>query len=163
MTAKDVIKVTLDSSERILTAYLTGLDDADLLVHPLDGMNHIAWQVGHLIMSERGIVETFRPGISPPLPEGFEAAHPRGEGRSDDPETYWGTEEYLVIWKKQRAATLEALASLTEEELDGPAPERMHRVAKTVGAAFNLIGSHGLMHAGQFVATRRKLAKPIAI
>jgi len=33
----------------------------------------------------------------------------------------------------------------------------------TVGATFNLIGSHVGMHVGQFVSVRRKLNKPVAL
>jgi hypothetical protein len=36
----------------------------------------------------------------------------------------------------------------------------MRQYAPTVGIVLMLLGSHGLMHAGQFVPIRRKLGKP---
>jgi len=41
--AKDAIRQTLDLNERIVDKYVDDLDDADLLIRPVDGMNHIAW------------------------------------------------------------------------------------------------------------------------
>ena len=38
------------------------LSDADLLVRPAPSANHIAWQLGHLIASERNLVEAAAPG-----------------------------------------------------------------------------------------------------
>ena len=53
MQAKDAIRNTFDMSDMVIDAYLKDLDDADLLVRPVVGMNHIAWQLGHLIKTER--------------------------------------------------------------------------------------------------------------
>ena len=164
MTAKDVIRQTLTGSDMILTRYLDDLDDADLTFVPIEGMNPIAWQVGHLISSERGMVEALKPGSSPPLPEGFEAAHPRDEKeRPTDPKAYKSKAEYLKLFKAQREATLKALDAVPDEELDAPSPERFRQMWPTVGAVFNLTGNHVLMHVGQFVAVRRARKKPIAI
>ena len=80
-----------------MTSYLGDLDDADLLVRPVEGMNHIAWQLGHLISSERGMVEAIRPGSCPPLPEGFEANHDREDTTSDDPARFLSKDDYLDL------------------------------------------------------------------
>ncbi len=161
MTAKDTIRMTLGASDHIITIYLDGLGDADLRLQPVKGMNPIAWQIAHLIQVERMMVEAARPGLSPSLPEGFEADHPR-KVEDHSKMNYRPIEQYLEAWKAQRAATLQALDSLSDEELDAPTPERFQRMAKTQGQMFNLAGLHALGHAGQFVATRRKLEKPIA-
>ena len=87
MNAKDAIVQVLATADRVVNAYLADLSDADLLVRPIPGQNHIAWQLGHLISSERSFIEAMKPGFCPPLPEGFEAAHGRDEASvaSDDP------------------------------------------------------------------------------
>jgi len=164
MNAKDVIRMTLGASDMILTKYIDDLSDADLTVVPIEGMNHIAWQVGHLIATERMMVEGLKPGTSPALPAGFEAAHPRDEKeRPADPKAYKSRAEYLALFKAQRAATLAALDAASDADLDAPAPERFQQMCPTAGAVFNLAGTHILMHVGQFVAVRRALKKPIAI
>ncbi len=163
MYAKDVIRQTLDLNEMIVNKYLGDLDDVDLLVRPVEGMNHIAWQLGHLISSERGMVEAIRPGTCPPLPDGFEANYDREDTTSDDPARFLSRDGYLALFRAQRAATKQVLDSLSDEEMDAPGPERFRTMFPTVGNFFVLIGTHVIMHVGQFVAVRRKRNKPIAI
>src|SRR5678816_3939499 len=54
MNAKDAIKYALESTHNMVTMYLGDLSDADLLVRPAPGANHIAWQLGQLIAAEAG-------------------------------------------------------------------------------------------------------------
>ena len=62
MTAIEVVKNTIVMSDYIVNEYVGDLSDADLLVKPVEGMNPIAWQWGHLISSEREMVEKLAPG-----------------------------------------------------------------------------------------------------
>jgi hypothetical protein len=165
MTARDTILATYGFGDRIVNAYLADLTDADLLVRPVPGQNHIAWQLGHLISTEHNILNALKPGLAPALPEGFEAAHGRDEGSvaSDDPARFFTKDVYLSTWKSQREATLSLLNELSDAGLDGEGPERTRRIAPTMGATFLLLGNHPLMHVGQFVSVRRALGKPIAI
>jgi len=59
-----------------------------------------------------------------------------------------------------KAATLAAIDATPESSLDQPGPESMREYAPTVSAALLILGTHWLMHAGQFVPIRRKLGKP---
>src|SRR3954454_11527998 len=163
MNAKDVIRQTMGLNENIMNSYLADLEDADLLLRPVEGQNHIAWQLGHLIESERQMVEGIKPGTCPPLPEGFAESHNRDATKSDDPKQFWTKQQYLELFNKQREATKKLLEEMADAELDAPAPERIRRMCPTVGATFNLIGGHVGMHVGQFVSVRRKLGKPVAI
>jgi hypothetical protein len=162
MQTKDAIRYAMDSGHNILQTYLSDLDDADLLVPPGEGLNPIAWQVGHLIASERGMAEGIKPGSSPALPEGFEAAHPRQPSEAS-PAGFRTKAEYLKLYETQRAATKALLDSLSDAELGKPSPESFQKFAPTVGSVFMLTGLHELMHVGQFVPLRRKLGKPVVI
>jgi uncharacterized damage-inducible protein DinB len=165
MNAKDVIRSSMDMSERILMAYLGDLDDADLKIPPSEGMNPIAWQLGHLISSERSMIEGIKPGSSPALPEGFETAHSTEKAKAGalDPSAFRSKAEYISLWNGQRAATKTVLDGLSSADLDAPAPERMRNFVPTIGALISMTGSHALMHAGQFVPVRRKRGKPVVI
>jgi hypothetical protein len=165
MIAKDAILGVYGFADSILNRYLADLDDADLLIRPIPGQNHIAWQLGHLIDAERSFIETLKPGTSPPLPEGFSAKHGRDEESraSDDPKRFLSKEEYLALYKRQREATISFLNTLSPTDLDAPAPERFRQMVPTIGATMLLIGTHVLMHVGQFVGVRRIKGKPIAI
>ena len=114
------------------------------------------------IGTERNLIELVNPGASPPLPEGFLDGHGRDRFTEDDPSKFLPRARYQEIWGAQRRATLATLDGLSEADLDRT-DERFPPFAPSVGAIMNLIGSHPLMHAGQFVAVRRKLGKPVAI
>ncbi len=163
MHAKDAIRYCLDSSDAIIKRYVSDLSDDDLKSKPMEGMNPIAWQLGHLVSSERGMVEGIKPGASPALPEGFDKIHGRDNAAGLEPSSLSSKDEYLRLIDAQRAATKKVLDGLTDAELDAPGPERMRSMAPTVGSVLLLAGNHYLMHAGQFVATRRKSSKPVVI
>ncbi|WP_406700329.1 DinB family protein [Singulisphaera sp. Ch08] len=163
MNAKDVIRQTLGHSELILKNYINDLDDAELRLVPIDGMNCIAWQLGHLISSERGMVEGVKPGSCPPLPSGFAENHGKNKGQADNAANYLSKDEYIALIKAQREATIAVLESLSDTDLDAPGPENLRRMCPTVGSVMLLTGNHYLMHLGQFVAVRRKLNKPVTI
>ncbi len=163
MTSKDAILQNLGMAENVAKTYITDLSAADLLLRPVPGQNHIAWQLGHLLLTEHDMLDGVRPGSSPKLPEGFEEGHGREMTSVDDPSKYLPTEEYLKLMTAQREATKSVLNSLSDADLDSPGPDRFQRMAKTVGNLFVLVGSHQLMHVGQFVSVRRKLGKPVTM
>jgi DinB superfamily len=162
---KEAILAVHTFGDGVVEKYLADLSDADLLVRPVEGQNHIAWQLGHLLSIEGGILDQIKPGSSPAYPDGFAEAHGRDEAatRSDDPSRFLGKDAYLALWRAQRTATRAVLEGLSDAELDAPGPERVRRMAPTVGGTFVLFGTHALMHVGQFVGVRRKLGKPVAI
>ena len=163
MHAKDVIRQSIEMSDMALGKYLEDLEPAAFLARPVGGMNHIAWQMGHLISTERNTLEAIKPGSCPPLPEGFDAKHGKETHDSDDPAHFHTKDEYLALWKAQRAATRALLDSMPEADLDAPAPERNRAFCPTVGHALNMMGGiHPMMHAGQFVAVRRDRKMPVA-
>ena len=76
MHAKDVLKHALTMNDGIMTNYLSDLADSDLLVRPVPGANHIAWQLGHLIAAEAQYFLPQIPGAAvPELPAGFDKQH----------------------------------------------------------------------------------------
>lgn len=159
---KDVIRDLIAFCHRVTTVYLSDFTDQELLVRPLPGMNHIAWQLGHLICSERTMLTRLGCPM-PDLPPGFPEWYTAQTARSDDPELFQTKAEYFALWATIRAATLTALEAVAEAELAEPTPESMHRYATTVAGAFRHVGTHELMHAGQYPAVRRRLGKPVLI
>lgn len=159
MNAREAIKLNLNMSDGIVRAYLSDLTDSEMLVRPVPGTNHIAWQLGHLICSEHDIIEQVCPGAMPALPTGFAERHNGPASKLDSQSAFCSKEEYLRVYTQQRAATVAALDRLTEQELDKPAPERMQAYARNLGDCFSLQGSHYTMHAGQWAVIRRKLGR----
>jgi hypothetical protein len=71
--------------------------------------------------------------------------------------------QYLELRSRQRERTLELVESITDVELAAPGPEKMRSYAPTNGAALLAIGTHELMHSGQWAVVRRMLGKPIVV
>jgi hypothetical protein len=159
MNAREAIKLGINQANMIVQMYLGDLTDADLLVRPVPGANHIAWQLGHLLTSEHGLVEGILPGAMPALPAGFAEKYTTETSKFDSPGAFHPKSVYLSVYEQQRAGTFKALEKLTDADLDKPSPEKFKDYAPTWGDVFALQGSHWLMHAGQWAVTRRKLGK----
>ena len=69
--------------------------------------------------------------------------------------------DYLALMDQMTAASLAAVDATPEADFDKPGPEPMRQYAPTVGVVLALLGTHWLMHAGQFVAPRWKPGRPV--
>lgn len=162
MNAKDAIQTVLNLNHQVFKMYLADLSDADLLVRPAPGANHIAWQIGHLIGSEANHFLKQVPGaVVPELPAGFQEQHTRETAAVDPPTGFLTKQQYIDLYDKVRQATLSALARMPDADLDKPNTGPLSQFAPTVGALLILAANHEMMHAGQFSVVRRKLSKPV--
>lgn len=159
MNAREVIRKSLDMSDFIVNGYLEDLTDAELLVRPVPGANHIAWQLGHLINSEHSMIAAALPGSMPALPAGFAEKYNSETAKLDDPKAFHTKAEYMKIKGEQRAATLKALEKMSDADLEKPSPEAFQSYAPTLCDLFGLHGAHYLMHGGQWAVIRRKLGR----
>ena len=163
MNAKQAISTAMNLGQMIMARYLGDLSDADLLRRPGPGCNHIAWQLGHLISSQAGILNGLVPNAAPELPAGFGEKHDKAHSGSDNPQEFCTKAEYLDLMQRLHQATKTALDAADEATFDEPSPEFLRNFLPTKGEAWMLIGTHPIMHAGQFVPVRRALGKPIVI
>jgi hypothetical protein len=154
------IRQTLELPTMIVRRYLEDLTDEDLFVRPFATMNHIAWQLGHLIAGENFHICQIVPGVMPALPEGFRERHSKDTASSDDRSLFCTKAEYLKLMELQRMGTLNALEGMSNEDLLKPSPESLRYFGPTVGTVFSGQSAHWMMHAGQWAVIRRKLGKP---
>ena len=161
MNAIDVIRQTAATSQMVVDAYLGDLSDTDLMHRPGPGCNHIAWQLGHLIASNSDLLNSVREGAAPALPAGFVEAHSKEATGSDDASKFCTKQQYLDLASKLGDATNKVLNSMSEADLDAPAPEKFREWFPNVGSIMVLVATHSLMHAGQWVPVRRALDKPV--
>jgi hypothetical protein len=159
MNAKDVIRQSAEFSHMLLHYYVDDLSDSDLLVRSVPGCNHMAWQLGHMISGTSQMLALL--GHQPPaLPEGFDQRYTKETAGSDDPAQFHTKTEYMALAEQMKAATMAAIDATPDDTLDRPGPEAMREYSPTVATGLMLLGSHWLMHLGQFVPIRRKLGKP---
>ncbi len=159
MDTKQAILTTLAQTDFIVERYLADLSQQELLTRAVPNSNHIAWQLGHLISSERHLVDKAVPGRMDTLPEGFAEKHKKEASGSDDPKAFLSKDEYQRLAKQVRAGTLRIVESLSPTDLDR-AVTGVPPFCKTVGDTLLFIGSHWMMHAGQWAIIRRKLGRP---
>jgi hypothetical protein len=159
MSMKNHVRWIVEQCHWLNNAYVQDLNDSDLMLRAVPGMNHMAWQLGHLISSSSQMLA----GIGQPdvaLPAGFAEAHSKEAATCDDPKKFATKAVYMDLTEKVKAATLAAIEAVPENKLEDPSPEEMRDYAPTTAAVLTLLGTHWLMHSGQFIAVRRKLGKP---
>lgn len=157
MNTKEALKISIDMGRTISMGYVEDLSDDDLMQRPHPKCNHIKWQLGHLIAGEHEMVEIVAPGSMPKLPDGFAARYTKETAGSDDPAKFDSKADLLKQFEAQRAGTLAALAKASDADFDKATGVPY---APTVGAMYELQGSHWVMHAGQWAVVRRMLGRP---
>lgn len=162
MNGIELLTAALQSSRKMLEWILSDLSDSDLLVRPVPGANHFAWQLGHLIASERAMVLEQLPAAQmPELPAGFAEAHGKGTATSDDATRFLSRGEYVALLGSIREATIAAVGKLTDADLSRPTTGNMASFCPTLGTLLGLLNDHIMMHLGQATVIRRKLGKPV--
>lgn len=159
MNIAEHIKKSFDTPNMVVMGYLGDLSDEDLMKRPVEGTNHIKWQLGHLIAAEHQMIASIAPDAMPPLPDGFAEKHKKDTAASDNDADFYSKEDYLKLMQEQRAGTLAALAKMSDDDLAKPAPESLQQIASTVGTLFSAQVFHWMMHAGQWAVLRRKLGR----
>jgi hypothetical protein len=157
MNTRDAIKLSIDMGKMISMGYLSDLTDEEMMKRPCDGCNHITWQVGHLIASEREMIEKLVPGSMPALPDGFANKYTSETAKSDKASDFHSKSELMAIFEKIREGTLAALEKMSDTDFDKPTGVHY---APTAGVMFELQGSHWLMHSGQWAVVRRQCGRP---
>jgi hypothetical protein len=160
MNACKLAEIPLIFTKNVINGQLGDLSDADLLVRPAEGANHIAWQIGHLILAEQRMGRHLPGAKYPELPAGFVEKHDRQPTVQNATSGFGTRAQYLELFNKTREATLAALAKLTDADLDQPASTPVPGITN-LGGVVMLIATHSLMHGGQFSVVRRKLGKPV--
>ena len=161
MNGSQVIGTALASTQHMVNWYVSDLSDADLLVRPTAGANHIAWQLGHLIASETRLARQVPCVSYPGLPVGFEEQHAQGMATQESTQGFLGKQQYVDLFNQIREATNAGVAKLSDADLDRPTEGQMAQFAPTLAALLILVSNHTMMHAGQFSVIRRKLGKPV--
>lgn len=162
MTGVDAIRTALLSTQYLTNWFIADLSDADLLVRPVGGANHIAWQLGHVIAAEQNLMKSQLPDTPyPALPTGFAEKHTKETSALEPATGFLSKAEYQELFRSTREATVELLDKLSDADLDRPTTGNMAAFAPTLGAFFVLVANHSLMHGGQFSVVRRKLGKPV--
>ena len=162
MDTKSALKTNLQTAAMVCGNYLNDLTDEEAFTRPHPQCNHVNWQVGHLIDSEYKMASACSDKL-PALPAGFSEKYTKETASSDNASDFVPISELRKIAATQHEAILSVVDNMPEEDFDKPGPESMKDYAATLGALVSMLGSHWMMHAGQFVVVRRHLGRDIII
>jgi hypothetical protein len=162
MSYKQAVARSTIRNYDLIPLLIADLSDADLLVRPVPHANHIAWQLGHLILQERHQVGSQDLGVKyPELSPGFEEQHSDAAAAMEPPSGFLSKAQYLDVLTRTHHATMATLESLSDADLDRPVKGNAGIKAPTLGDLFMSISSNQGFHQGQFAIIRRKLGKPV--
>src|SRR5262245_11545197 len=158
MNAQQAITWALKSDLNVWNMLLDDISDAELLMRPVPGANHLAWQIGHVITAECRFLKNIGKSM-PELPANFEQQH--GKEKIQAEKGFLTKAEYQKLQAAVRQATIAAVAGCSDADLDKPNTGPLEKFAPTYGAVFQLVAAHSTMHVGQLTTLRRKLGKPV--
>jgi hypothetical protein len=160
MTAKDVIRLSLNQTKGRLTSLLADMKDQPTVAPTPRGGNHPLWVLGHLAYAEAGLVSGFIKGEANPLAK-WEKLFGMGSQPLPDASKYPAWDELVSEYEQVRANTLRLLDTYSDADFDRPskAPENLSDVFGTVIQVFLVLSSHTAFHAGQVADARRAAGK----
>ena len=161
MNPLDLFTKNLASNFETLKQHLDDFTDADLMVRPVPAANHAAWQLGHLLVFEAMLCDIYAPKGAPKLPDGTKEMGGAEGSKSDDPAKFLKKAEVLKLLGQARSTLVGWVKTLSEADLQKPAPEQFRGWLATQGDLLLGILGHTTMHIGQIQVIRRKLGKKI--
>ena len=131
--------------------------------HPAEFTTHVAWQIGHLAVSQYNLCLRRLRGRTKAdealIPDAFIEHFKLGSQPLAGAENYPPIAEIKRVFDAVHAQTLKELTALSDEDLDVPV-EQPHPVFKTKLGAVDYASSHELVHNGQIGLLRRLMGKP---
>lgn len=130
---------------------------------PSEFTTHVAWQVGHLAVSDYNLclrrVRGRTPADESLLSDAFNEHFKLGSQPVADAAKYPPVSEIVRVFDAVHAQSLKELGAMSDEELDVPV-EQPHPVFKTKLGAIDYASSHDMVHNGQIGLLRRLMGKP---
>jgi uncharacterized damage-inducible protein DinB len=162
MTGRQALQAALTSTQFALNMYLGDLNDADILVRPVPNANNIAWQLGHVVTSEKYLMSILPGAIYPDIPMVIED-YGKETAQTGPKKGYLTKAQYVDAFAKVRAASVANVERCSDADFDKPNTGPLAKFAPTLGDLVILVANHTLMHGGQFTVVRRALGKPVVM
>ncbi len=157
-SSNDMIVHALRDSMLLLKRFTDDLKPGEYLHRPTEKSNCAAWLIGHLALTDRGVLERLGAKDLPALPEGFQTRFSQEAGCPDATE-FGDVARLMSVFEQHRNALIAAVQRAPLEQLDKPM-EKPHPMFGTLGELVNFMALHTSMHAGQVTIIRRSLGRP---
>lgn len=140
---------------------LSHVDDSIWFRQPAAGINHIAWQVGHMTIAQYGLclkrIRGVRPDDDLLLPAAeYGRLFGKGSVPSPNADGYPAPADIRAAFDRVHQQVLQEVAGLDESVLEEPAGPP-HPMFTTKGGALRFSAKHEMLHVGQIGLLRRLL------
>ena len=161
MTKLELLIDRMEAARRWTSSLLEDIPDADWFTMPAPETTHVAWQVGHLAVSQAALIHgrCFGKAIPDCVPEGFAAAFGRGSAPVADAAKYPAVTEIRVAFDQLHTESTRLVGGLSDADLIQPAGTEPHPMFATKEEAIAMAFMHETMHAGQIALLRRLAGK----
>lgn len=136
---------------------VSDLSTEQMCQQPHGVVNHPAWSLGHLAVSEGHLCQIL--GVASPVPKDWEKTFPTGGIPSAEVNIYPSRDELLDVLGQLHGTIIRAMTTVSQKTLAQTHPnEGTRKHFPTVGDfAVFLMTSHGRSHLGQIAAWRRAM------
>lgn len=163
MTQAELLAEQLAGTRDWTLKLLADFSGDDWKFQPAPGMGHALWLCGHLATAQHTLIHA-RCLNRPFLDEAFASHFPIGAPvAAADEHAYPPPEQILATMANVHERTVAAVRTLTDAQLDEPAPGKdgaPHPHYRDKRGAISHCGRHEAFHAGQIASIRRLLGKP---
>jgi len=164
MNTIDFIKSSIITSREMTMGLIMDLKDEPLAQPTVNGGNHALWILGHIACSESSLLHGMIQGKETCPLEHLKENFAFKTQPTTDASVYPSFDSLLKDYEAARAETLAYLDTLSDADLDQPAPgcpEEWKDFFGTVGQCFSMISMHPTMHYGQLADTRKALGREL--
>lgn len=161
MTTIELLIERLVAARRWTNSLLADIEASRWFECPAPGVQHIAWQVGHIAASQAVLIHNrcLNIPVAEAVPESFTRQFGRGSKPVSDAAAYPPIPEVRQIYDDLQADCLSRIRQMTESDLNLPAYGDPHPMFARRGEAVGMAIMHEAFHAGQIALTRRLFGK----
>jgi hypothetical protein len=153
--------------DRIATArtwtrnLLSDIEESRWFESPAPGVQHVAWQVGHLAASQVVLIHSrcFARKQTDVLGEPFVKQFGRGSAPVPDATAYPPIAEIRRVFDAIHVEGIQLIRTLSDADLQQPTHGDPHPMFVTKGQCIGMVAMHESFHAGQIALTRRIFGK----
>lgn len=152
----------LKFTRKYTKSLLEDLDEKDWFAQPQEGISHIAWQVGHIAMSQYGLALFRQRGRAEVdlelMPSSFRKKFSRGTTPDSDQEKYPSPADIIQILDRVFEQVQIEMPTYSIEHLNQPVEPPYAAYSTNYGALLFAV-DHEMLHAGQIGLIRRLIGK----
>ncbi|HPF37306.1 MAG TPA: DinB family protein [Phycisphaerae bacterium] len=157
MRMQDFLIERLTRARGWTTGLIADIDESQWFEMPAPGVGHVAWQLGHLAVSQIALIHVRCLGksaaecIDPALVGTF------GKGSTPvaDASEYPSIAEIRKLFDETQRDVIEIIRGMSDADLEAPAGTEPHPLFDTRAGALGTAAMHETFHAGQIAMSRR--------